>query len=205
MVERVGLFGGTFNPIHNGHLKIASAVASQLDLGRVIVLPSGRPPHKSLDELIDARHRAEMVKLAIVSKPLFELSLFDLERDGPTFTIDTVHHFQAILGDATSLYWIIGADSLGELPTWRRVQELVRCCQIVSAARKGCEVIDWDDLAAVFDEIAIQSLRRGVLQTPVVEISSTQVRRRISQSLPIDDLVPADVAAYIAKNSLYCD
>ena len=137
MAERIALYGGSFNPIHSGHLIIARAVAEQLDLTRVILLPSKHPPHKQAEALLDAAHRAEMVRLAIPDEPLFEFSDFDLTRDGPSYTVETVAHFRKSLGAAVELFWIIGADSLAELSTWHRVCDLVDTCRIITAARPG--------------------------------------------------------------------
>lgn len=204
MSGRIGLYGGSFNPIHCGHLIVVRAIAEQLDLGRVIFLPSARPPHKADEALLDHRHRAEMVKLAIADEPQFEFSDFDLARKGLSYTIDTVAHFRRLLGPEVALHWIIGADSLAELTTWFRVSSLVDACRIVTAVRAGWEQIAWDELSGTLSEAQLASLQAGVLETPVVEISSTAIRDRIRDGRSIRYLVPEAVRAYILRHALYC-
>jgi len=205
MAQRVGLYGGSFNPIHNGHLIVARAVAERLHLDRVIMLPSARPPHKGDRQLLDAGHRAEMVRLAITGEPLFEFSDYDLTRDGPSYTIDTVTHFCELLGPHVELHWIIGADSLAELTTWYRVSELVEACRIVTAARPGWDTIDWTPLRKKLSDAQIAALQAGVLQTPRIDISSTDIRRRIREGQSIRYLVPDAVQQYIETRALYRD
>ncbi len=203
MVERVGLYGGSFDPIHLGHLIVARAIADRLDLTRVIFLPSANPPHKSGEVLAEANHRAEMVKLAIKDEPVFEYSDFDLTRTGPSYTIDTVNHFLEHFGSDILLHWIIGADSLSDLAAWRQVATLVDLCRIVTAARPGWREAAWDRLRSALTDAQIQSLEAGVLDTPVIEISSTDIRRRVAEGRSIRFLVPDAVRAYIEKHNLY--
>jgi nicotinate-nucleotide adenylyltransferase len=203
MATQIGLYGGSFDPIHNGHLIVARAIAEQLDLEKVIFLPSATPPHKHQEGLLDPAHRARMVQLAIEDEPCFTFSDFDLTRKGPSYTIDTVAHFHALLGPDTDLYWIVGADSLAELPTWHRAPDLVNMCRIITAARAGWEQTAWDQLRDTLNDAQIASLKTGILQTPVIEISSTDIRRRIRQGRSIRYLVPEPIRAYIEKHGLY--
>lgn len=239
---RIALYGGSFNPIHLGHLIIARAVAEEMDLDRVIFLPSASPPHKDAGDLAPAEHRAAMVRLAIDNEPIFAFSDYDLKRSGPTYTIETVKHFLKhgdteapsdgpgrhdvtkppghdwkqhwgvgvrregvpICGDVDFfLGWIMGADSLMELPTWHRPGELVDACQIITAARPGYEVIDWNVLAKTFSVAQIERLRQGVVDTPRIDISSSDVRRRIREGRSIRFLVPEPVREYIDSERLY--
>jgi len=203
MAQRVGLFGGSFNPIHNGHLIVARAVAERMTLDHVILLPSARPPHKGDRKLLDGEHRAALVKLAIDGEPLFEFSDFDLTRDGPSYTIDTVMHFCQVLGSQAELHWIIGADSLSELTTWHRVRDLVEACRIVTAARPGWDAIDWTPLRAMLSDAQVAALQAGVLPTPRIDISSTDIRRRVREGRSIRYLVPEPVWSYIDRYALY--
>jgi nicotinate-nucleotide adenylyltransferase len=225
---RVALFGGSFDPIHFGHLIVARSVAEPLELDRVVFLPSAHPPHKGAGDLALSEHRAAMVKLAIAGEPLFEFSDFDLTRPGPTYTIETVEHFmrqggsKAPRDDGQSpngerwrggtphggdadffLGWIIGADSLMELPTWRRPGALVDTCRIITATRPGYDAIDWHKLAEVFSPAQIKRLRQGVVETPRIDISSTDLRRRIREGRSIRFLVPEPVREYIERARLY--
>ncbi len=203
MSKRIGLFGGSFNPIHCGHLIVARAIAEKLDLERVILLPSLNPPHKGDRKLLDAGHRAEMVKLAIAGEPLFEFSDYDLTRGGPSYTIDTVLHFRKALAADVELFWLIGADSLSELTTWHRVPELIDACHITTAHRPGSDAIDWKELGTGLTKARVARLRAGVVNTPRIEISSTDVRRRLRAGLSVRYLVPDRVYAYILCHRLY--
>ena len=203
MAEAIGLFGGSFDPIHHGHLIVARAIFEQLGLERMIFLPSASPPHKEAHDLTEAAHRAEMLQLAIEDEPGFAFSDFDLSRGGPTYTIDTIAHFRAQAGGGVELCWIIGADSLTELPSWHRVSALVDECRIITAARPGWTGVDWDKLTDVLRDDQIARLCHGVLETPLLEISSTDIRRRVFEGRSIRYLVPERVRDYIESHRLY--
>ena len=203
MAERLGLYGGSFDPIHCGHLIVARAIAERLNLNRVTFLPSARPPHKKGGTHAAAAHRAEMVRLAIEGEPIFEFSDFDLKRKGASYTVDTVTHFQRRYGPDASLYWVIGADSLAELAGWHRIGTLIDACQIVTAVRTGWEHTDWKRLRTKLTETQIACLQSGMLETPVIDISSTGVRGRIRQGKSIRYLVPDSVVAYVERHGLY--
>ena len=200
---RVGLYGGTFDPVHCGHLIIARAVQEQALLERIIFLPSASPPHKQGAGLLACEHRAEMVRLAIADEPELSFSDFDLTREGPSYTVDTVLHFRKTLGDDVALHWIIGADSLAELMTWHRVSELVDACRIVTAGRVGWDRESWSALRAELNEVQVQRLEADVLDTPVIQISSTEIRDRIRRGLSVRFLVPDAVLGYIDAHGLY--
>ncbi len=203
MAQQIALYGGSFDPIHNAHLIAARAIAERLHLDRVIFLPSARPPHKGTVTLAAPAHRAAMVKSAIQDEPIFEFSDYDLTREGPSYTIDTVIHYRKLFGDGARLCWIIGADSLGELITWRRVGDLVGACDIITAARPGFDDISWTQLERTLTDEQIAAIQSGVLCTPLIDISSTDIRRRVSRGLSIRHMVPDQVRAYIEQHSLY--
>lgn len=203
MGQRIALYGGCFDPIHHGHLIVARAVAERLDIGRVVLLPTADPPHKRAVSLTPAAHRAEMIRLAIRGEGLFELSDYDLTRPGPTYTLDTVRHFRTMLGAAAEMFWIIGADSLAELPTWHRVAELVDACRIVTACRPGWEAPDLSGLRKLLSGPQLARLTADIVETPRIDISATDIRRRVAAGWSIRYLVPDAVAAYIAQHGLY--
>lgn len=203
MNQRIALFGGSFNPIHAGHLIIARSVGEQLRLDRIIFLPSVSPPHKTAAALVDPGHRAAMVELAIADEPLFEFSDYDLTCHGPSYTVETVAHFREELGLDVLLHWIIGADSLAELAGWYRVRALVDSCRIVTAARPGWEHIDFDMVRTRLSEEHIASLRAGLVETPRIDISGTDIRRRVRAGRSIRYLVPESVRQYIIEHQLY--
>ena len=200
---QVGLFGGSFDPIHHGHLIVARAVAEQLGLDAVLFLPSARPPHKDASSLQDARHRGRMVELAIAGEPGFRFSDIDLTRQGPSYTIETVDYFQRTLPQAQRLVWIVGADSLPELPLWHRSGELLDRCTIATAVRPGWEDVDWADLGRAFTAAQIARLRENVCPTPRIDISSTDIRLRVCGGKSIRYLVPEAVRSYIEEHGLY--
>jgi nicotinate-nucleotide adenylyltransferase len=199
---KFGLFGGSFNPVHHGHLIVVRAVAEQVGLQKVFLLPSAHPPHKTGIDSDQARHREAMIRLAIEGEPLFDYSDFDLRRPGPTFTIDTVDHFTATLPGA-SLHWIIGADSLVDLVTWHRASQLVDRCTILTAGRPAASEPDRNALLATFTQTQVERLLQGIVSTPLIDISSSQIRLRVRTGRSIRFLVPDAVAAYISQNNLY--
>ncbi len=203
MAEVVVLFGGSFNPIHNGHLIVARSVAEQIGAGRIVFIPSAQPPHKPRGDLADAADRLEMVRLAIAGEAGCEVSDCELHRDGPSYTIDTVSHFRRAFGAGVESCWVIGADSLTELASWYRIEELVDLCRIITAARPGWEQPDLNVLRARLTDAQIARLAADVLDTPRVDISATDIRRRIRESRSIRYLVPDAVLAYIEARSLY--
>ncbi len=205
MSQRVGLYGGSFDPIHHGHLIVARAIAEKLDLERIILLPTATPPHKDGESLADPTHRARMVELAAEDESLFEFNDFDLTRSGPSYTIDTVAFFQERLGKHAVLHWIIGADSLVELTGWHRISALIDYCRVVTAGRPGWERINWSALRATLSEEHVRKLRDGVVDTPRLDISSTDIRCRVHDGRSIRYLVPNSVRRYIDEHALYQD
>ncbi len=203
MTDRIALYGGSFDPIHNGHLIVARAVAERLDIGRVLFLPAAAPPHKGAEALSDPLHRGEMVRQAIREDALFSFSEYDLQRAGPHYTIDAVTHFRGAFGPDIELCWIIGADSLAELATWRRIADLVETCRLVTAGRPGWSQSPWDALRPALGQQAIAKLKDGILATPLIDISSTDIRRRVRAGQSIAHLVPECVRTYIDAHGLY--
>jgi|CXWL01.1.fsa_nt_gi nicotinate-nucleotide adenylyltransferase len=202
MTARIGLFGGSFNPIHFGHLIVARALREKLHLDQVCFLPSRRPPHKDINALADSKHRGEMVRLAIEGEEGFTFDDFDLARQGPCYTIDTVAHFRKQFPSA-ELFWFIGADSLMDLPTWHRASELVSQCSMITAARSGKSPINPSDLEQAFGSEQTAKLLAGVVETPVIDISSTDIRNRVAEGLSIRYLVPEVVGKYVENHRLY--
>jgi nicotinate-nucleotide adenylyltransferase len=199
----VVLFGGSFNPVHHGHLIIARAAAEHLGAARVVLIPSANPPHKLDAELADASDRLEMVRLATENEPGFQFSDLELQREGPSYTYDTVQAFKADLGPDIPLAWLIGAHSLPELHSWYRAGELVEQCRIITAVRPGHESPDLTSLMGVLSLPQIECLKRHRLPTPRIDISATDIRARVRRGLSIRFLVPEAVSRYIADRGLY--
>jgi len=205
MNTRVALYGGSFDPIHHGHLIASRGIAEQLHLSKVVLIPALQPPHKTNRTISEPQHRLAMARLAVEGDPLFEVSDIELHRPGPSYTIDTVMAFRQALGPAVDLFWIIGADSLPELPTWRRIAELVQLAKIVTAARPGWTPPPRETLAATGGPAAAQMLLNHCCPTPRIDISSSDIRDRVRSGRSIRYLVPSEVASYIQSQRLYLD
>ena len=201
--QRILLFGGTFDPIHNAHLAIARSVADYLNAEKIILIPSAHPPHKAGQPITAADLRLRMCQAAVADDPLFEVSDCELHRPGPSYTLDTVNHFREHYGPTTQPYWLIGADSIADLPGWYHIKELMDACTIIIARRPGAETPDFKPLEKILDENQINELQANCLPTPLLDISATQIRQRICKNQPIDDLVCAPVVAFIRENNLY--
>jgi nicotinate-nucleotide adenylyltransferase len=201
---RVALFGGSFNPIHIGHLIIARAVAEHLGIERTVLIPSASPPHKQANpELAAASHRLEMVRRAIDGEPGFECSDLEIRRHGPSYTFDTVQAYREQLGPRAAIHWIIGGVTLPELHTWYRARELVDACTIVTAVRPGFEKPGLAVLEPTLRSDQVAVLARNMLATPRIDISATQIRLRIRAGQSIRFLVPEAVHDYIQREGLY--
>ncbi len=203
MSARIALYGGTFDPIHVGHLITARSVAEQLDVERVIFVPSASPPHKLDVPITPAEHRLEMVRLAIDGEPGFEVSDCEIRRTGPSYTFDTIMNFRRTVSADATVYWIIGADSLAELASWHRIAELVRQCRIITASRPGFEQPDLSTLGAHLTEDDLASIRDGILTTPRIDVAATEIRRRVGEGVSIRFLVPESVREYVHDRCLY--
>jgi nicotinate-nucleotide adenylyltransferase len=200
--RRIGIFGGSFNPIHVGHLSVAQQVGQRLDLDEVVLVPAGSPPHKTRAELAPAADRLEMSRLA--ARGLARLSVSDVEarREGPSYTIDTVTQLRGEMGPEHDYWFIIGADTVGELPTWHRAAELLALIAFAVAVRPGCEP-EFDLVEQELGPAAAARLRRNLFEIEPCDVSSTDVRDRLASGQDIRGLVRADVAAYIEQHRLY--
>lgn len=197
---KTGLFGGTFDPIHNGHLAVAEDMRLKLELDRIIFIPARLPWLKSFRQLSKGHHRVEMVKLAVASNPCFEVSEMEMERPGPSYTVDTVEEMRASLGLADEIYFIAGADAIMDMPLWKEPERVMSLCQIAAARRPGAPDIDAVALQSVIPQ-ASSCVR--IIDVPQVDISSTAIRERIRRGKSISGMVPVAVERYIYDNKLY--
>ncbi|TIC84515.1 nicotinate-nucleotide adenylyltransferase [Nocardioides sp. GY 10127] len=193
--RRVGVMGGTFDPIHHGHLVAASEVQSWFDLDEVLFVPTGDPWQKSGRAVTEAEHRYLMTVIATAANPRFNVSRVDIDRAGPTYTIDTLRDLRDSLPD-TDLFFITGIDALAEIFTWRDAGELFELAQFVGCTRPGY-TMDEQTLGA------IPADRVTLVEIPALAISSTDIRRRKERAEPVWYLVPDGVVQYIAKHDLY--
>jgi nicotinate-nucleotide adenylyltransferase len=197
--RRIGILGGTFDPIHLGHLLLAEEARSQLQLDGVYFVPAGDPPHKQERVITPVEHRIRMAELATATADCFWVSRVDADRPGPHFTSDMIPLLQAELGPAAQLYFLIGSDSLRDLPTWRNPESLLDHCRLVALTRPESEP-DWAVLEGVFPGVRDCVT---LLRMPLLEISSSDLRARVGAGQPIRYQVPCAVEAYIHKHRLY--
>jgi len=207
MSQRIGILGGTFNPVHLGHLIIAQMVAKKYRFNQVLFIPCYLPPHKYKQPrgLIQAKHRLQMLRRAIADNPLFKVSDIEIKRGGKSYSIDTIRSLQSGYPEGCKFYFIIGADTLRELSTWHAVNELVRLAYFVTVARPGKQEVkpDWSNIAAVFGEGVARVLRRYYSDRPLIGISSKEIREKIKRGESVKYLVPPSVEQYIIKHRLY--
>jgi nicotinate-nucleotide adenylyltransferase len=199
------LFGGSFDPIHHGHLIVSRYVAEKLGAERVILIPGAAPPHKVRATLTPAPIRLELCRLAVREDRQFEVSDWEARQPGPNYTLHTVRYFQQTCPPETSLYWLIGLDSLHELTTWYRVGELASVCTLVTAGRPGSEWPSRDALAGSLSPKQIDELEAHYLRGPLIDVSATDIRARVRAGRSIRYLVPEPVRELIETRRLYRD
>ncbi len=189
-VDKIGVYGGTFDPIHIAHLIVAEIAREQCGLDKVIFMPCAVPPHKEMGGVSEARHRYNMVRLAVSDHPDFSVSDMEIKRGGTSYTIDTLRQLSAHFSlDPSQLFLIIGADSLADIDTWKEPEEIFRQATPVVAGRPGIKLP--------------QNRNVFVLRTPLLEISSTRLRSAVGNGSSIRYLVPAAVENYIDRHHLY--
>ena len=196
----LGIFGGTFDPPHYGHLAIAEEAAEQLGVPRVLWVPTGQPPHKPGAPITPAAHRVRMAELAIADNPRFGLSCIDVERPGPSYTVDLLALLHAAHGAATELYFICGMDMLASFLTWHEPASVIAQCQLVAITRPGVPPVD---VAALEAALPAARGRVHLLHAPGLDIAGTDLRARVAAGRSIRYLVPPVVASYIAEHGLY--
>jgi len=194
----IGVLGGTFDPIHIGHLIVAEEARMRLGFNEVLFVPAGQPWLKLDHSITPAVHRVEMVRRAIAANPHFRLCTLEVEHPGLSYTVDTMTMLQKQLGSEADFFFILGCDTLAELPLWKEPKKLVQLCRLVVAPRLGST-----DLKHL--ETSISGLPDKVIQLdmPVIGISSSGIRQRIAQGLSIRYLVPEEVEKYIAEQKIY--
>jgi nicotinate-nucleotide adenylyltransferase len=196
--RRIGILGGTFDPVHNGHLYIANALRAALDLERVVWVPAGRPPHKTGQIVSSDRDRLAMLELALAGSATDQISTIDIERFGPSYTADTLEILAERFTPAR-LFFLMGEDSLRDLPTWHDPERLLQAAELAVAARPGVD----PNLESVVRRVPTVQGRVHLIPTKEVAISSSDIRRWVGEHQSIQGLVPAAVEAYIRDHGLY--
>ena len=222
---RIGIMGGTFDPIHLGHLRAAEEIYWAFGLDRIIFVPAARPPHTEEVVAASAMHRYEMVSLATVFTPYFTVSPIELQREGKSYSVETVREFQRLSGPDTNLYFVVGVDAFLEMSEWREAKELLTLARVIVTARPGWRLDEVEQLLApeqrrllghpTFKYLKVSEVDperveeapapRQVLLVEVVslDIASREIRQLVEEGRSIRHLVPDTVAAYMAKNRLY--
>lgn len=199
--SKIGICGGTFDPVHLGHLAIAELVRCEFNLDKVLFIPSGMPPHKDLNVVTDAIDRLNMVKCAVSSNPYFEAVDIEIKREGYTYTVDTLRELHKEYSADTTFYYIIGADVVMDLLTWKRAEEVFVLTNFIAVMRAGFLDKDFDERIKVLKHK--YDLNITSFEAPLIEISSTNIRNRVQKNQSIKYLVDECVEDYIKKNNLY--
>ena len=197
---KIGIMGGTFDPIHLGHLATAESVREIFALDEILFIPAARPPHKLTRHVTDEIHRLAMTNLATRSNKFFRVSDIELKRTGLSYTLDTMDALHKQFGATTELFFIIGADSLADLSKWHEAKKLVERSHFIATTRSGVDV-DFSATEKFFGAAASEHIHR--VTTPAIEISSTEIRERVKSGRSIKYLVPEAVEEYILREELY--
>lgn len=198
---KFGVLGGTFNPIHYGHLLMAEQAREALKIGKIVFMPSGYPPHKDLKTVVSADDRMKMVEMAIHSNENFLASTIELDREGKSYTVDTLRELKAEYGQDTELFFIIGADVLIDLPNWRSIREVVKLCKFAAMQRPGFKKEEFNEQKRLLEEEYGAEIE--VIDMPLIDISSTDIRNRLAEAKSIKYMLPENVIEYIEKEGLY--
>ena len=198
----IGVLGGTFDPVHSGHIIVAEEVKNKLNLVEVIFVPAGQPWLKVDRTITPAEHRLQMLRLALADIPHFRLLTAEIERGGPSYTLDTMIELREKLGSEDELFFILGWDKLDELPQWRETSRLIQTCYLVAVPRPGSPRPNLKTLEASIPGI---SQRVMLLDKPKIDISASTIRERVARGLSVRHLVPEPVNRYIKEYRLYAD
>jgi nicotinate-nucleotide adenylyltransferase len=199
VIRRLGILGGTFDPIHHGHLVAAEEARYQLALDQILLVPTGEPPHKPSAPISAASHRMQMIEVAIAGRDHLVLSRVDVDRPGPCYTVETLDLLRGEWGPEPTFYFVEGADSLADILTWYQPQRLIELAELAVVERPGAYL----DLAAIEERLPGIRKRIHWVRMPLLEISSSDLRARVAAGRPISYLVPPAVEAYILEHNLY--
>jgi len=197
--DKLAVMGGTFDPIHNGHIAIASAVLQEFSPRRVLFVPGGRPPHKPGYDVTNGEHRFKMTLSAVCENPAFDVSRMEIDRKGPSYTVDTMAKLREICPPGAKIYFIIGADALMEILTWHGAEKLLGLCEFIALHRPGYD----------FDEKYIEDLREKygaiihIFEGPLLQISGTEIRKKFAEGQAVGGLLPRVAEDHARENSLY--
>ena len=200
---KIALFGGTFDPVHLGHTTVAEDAVRRIGAEKIIFIPAKRSPLKGFLPKANDEHRLKMITLAIAEQKTFEVSDCELKKPAPSYTLETVKQFQNEFGDGTLIHWLVGADSIDDLTYWHEIVELIDSCILTTMYRAGCGPPDFAKYGPQWGPQRIEKLQQNIIQTPLVDISSTKIRDRLAAGRDITDMLNPSVAEYIRKHGLY--
>ncbi len=201
--RKIALFGGTFDPIHLGHTTVAEDAARRIGAEKIIFIPAKRSPLKGFLPKANDEHRLKMIALAIAGKKTFEAGDCELKKPAPSYTLETVRQYQAEYGGDTLINWLIGADSVDDLAYWYKIVELIDTCILTTMYRAGCAPPDFTKFEPQWGPERVEKLRQNIIQTPLIDISSTEIRERLAAGRDVTGMISPSVFEYIRKHGLY--
>jgi nicotinate-nucleotide adenylyltransferase len=201
--RKIALFGGTFDPIHIGHTSVAKDASEQIGTEKIIFIPAKRSPLKGFLPKANDKHRFEMISLAITDEKDFGVSDYELTKPAPSYTLETVQQYKNEYGSDTSIHWLIGADTIEDLTYWHKIVELIDTCFLTTMYRAGCAEPDFSKFESQWGTQRIEKLQQNIIQTPLVDISSTEIRERLATGRDVNDMLAPSVIEYIHKHDLY--
>lgn len=201
LIKKIGILGGTFDPVHLGHLLVAEVIKDNFGLDKVVFMPSGNPPHKKDQEVTGPEHRYNMVCEAIKDNPFFTASRIEIDRQGYTYTIDTLRELTKVYGSSAVIYYLIGADVLFDLINWRDFKEVFKTCEFIATLRPGYDNEEFDNQRTLL--INVHGAKISKTHIPLIDISSTDIRNRAKSGKSIRYMVPQGVEKYITYNRIY--
>jgi nicotinate-nucleotide adenylyltransferase len=201
--RKIALFGGTFDPIHLGHTRVTAEAAKHIGAEKIVFIPAKRSPLKGFTPWASDDDRFAMIALAIAGDRSFELSDYELKRPQPSYTLQTVRQFQADYGSEAEIYWLVGADSIEDLPHWYKICELIDECNLATMYRAGFEPPDFSKFKVLWGTQRVERLQRNVIETPLIDISSTEIRNRLAAGQDVTNMLHPAVAEYIHEHGLY--
>ncbi len=201
--QRIILFGGTFDPIHLGHIEVAEYAFGRIGGDQLMFIPAKRSPLKKFFPKASDDDRYTMISLAVAEKESFDVSDIEIKRQTPSFTIDTVRYFQSIFGPNSNIYWLIGADAVDDLAKWYKIEELIDICFVSVMYRGGFEKPSFDSYIDQWGKDRVAKLENHVIDTPLIDISSTEIREKISTGIDVSQLLHPAVAEFIKIKGLY--
>ncbi|UCG47639.1 MAG: nicotinate (nicotinamide) nucleotide adenylyltransferase [Phycisphaerales bacterium] len=201
--RKIVLFGGTFDPIHLGHTAVAADAAEQIGAEKIVWVPAKRSPLKGFMPKAGDDDRLKMMGLAIGGQKNFELSDYELRRPAPSYTLETVRWFQTKYGGDVLIHWLLGADSVEDLSLWHEINALIDECTLCTMYRAGCKKPDFTAFEAVWGHQRVNKLQQNIIRTPLIDISSTEVRKRLAAGADVGKMLHPAVIEYIRRRGLY--